>query len=165
MPTVGKASASRVVGLRDFVKELRRVDRALPKELRKAGNESVRIIVSEAQRIAAGQGPVIRTAAATLRPASTQQRAAVKLGKARVPWALGAEFGAAQNRPRFRKPPPQGGGGRYVGYRQFKPHRGSGDDAGYFMWPAIRRTRKQQLDAYLAAIERAVAGAFPQGGG
>lgn len=43
------------------------------------------------------------------------------------------------------------------GWNQFKPWRGNGDDAGYFLWPAIRQSRDQLLTSYADAIDRLIA--------
>jgi hypothetical protein len=49
-----------------------------------------------------------------------------------TPYAMGSEFGAAQDVARHRSGIH---GTSYVGYRQFEPHAGS---SGYWLWPAIR---------------------------
>lgn len=49
-----------------------------------------------------------------------------------TPYAMGSEFGAAQDMTRHRTGIH---GTTYVGYRQFEPHAGT---EGYWLWPAIR---------------------------
>ena len=72
-----------------------------------------------------------------IRPGKNQGKgAAVKIGGARFPFALGAEFGSKR-------------------FRQFEPWRGAGATAGYFMWPAIREEIPKLIAAYGDAIEKA----------
>lgn len=136
--------AAKVTGIRDIQRALRQVDGQSQKKLREVGNRAVQRIVVKAQ--ANASTPMEKAAAATLRAQSQQRYAAIKLGRARVPFALGAEFGAGRNSTRRRST------GTYVGYRQFKPWRGNGEDAGYFMYPAIRAERQQTISDYLAGI-------------
>lgn len=86
-------------------------------------------VVSTARGIASGVGQMQVRAAAELRPGKDAKGGRVELqASVRVPYALGAEFGAAQDRERQRKT------GRYIGLRGFlRWNRG-----GYFLYPAIR---------------------------
>lgn len=144
--------AYHVQGLADAQRALRSVDGQAQRQLTRAGNRAVRRIVARAQ--ANATTPMERAAAATLRGASQQRYASVKLGRKAVPFALGAEFGAYRNNMRRRRAAP-GMPTRwtvYRGYRQFKPWRGSDSTTGYFMWPAIRSERSQVAQDYFDEI-------------
>lgn len=52
------------------------------------------------------------------------------------------------------------GGGRRPETSQFLPWRGSGDGAGYFLWPAVRGDRQFIADAYEDAMADAEKAAF-----
>lgn len=98
-------------------------------------------------------------AAGQLRQVSVSEGGGVALvASAQVPYALGAEFGAGRDSVRPRRLH-RTGGGPYVGYRQFKESRGSGDNAGYFLWPAVRRIMAEDpegklLDVHIARYEK-----------
>lgn len=153
-------------------------DRELLRELGRANKRIGQIVVSEAQRIAAGEGKQQQRAAATLRPSTVGSRVQVTLGgKAAVPFALGAEFGAHHDRKRLILS--TGGSGNYSsrrsaeaakrrieasgkrtvrymkrGWNMLPIWRGSGKEAGYFLFPAIRRKRQEVIDEYMREIER-----------
>lgn len=58
-------------------------------------------------------------------------------------YSMGAEFGAYR-------------------YNQFKTWRGNQDDAGYFLWPTIRKFRDDDmLDEWAKEVWRAIKPAFP----
>jgi hypothetical protein len=60
------------------------------------------------------------------------------------PYNMGAEFGSYQ-------------------YRQFETWRGKGDDAGYFLWPAVRRFRDtEMMDLWVRESWDALSEAFTQ---
>jgi hypothetical protein len=60
------------------------------------------------------------------------------------PYDMGAEFGSFQ-------------------YHQFERWRGKGDEAGYFLWPAIRRFRDSGMaQLWLSSVEPAFRDAFPE---
>ena len=91
----------------------------------------------------AGAGRVGRQqvrAAAVLKPYKSARAGGVNLrATAKVPYAMGAEFGA--------------------GRPQFKPWRGNSTNAGYFLWPAIRVTNvMQHYSDGLADIVKRLAG-------
>lgn len=98
-----------------------------------------------------------RRAADTLRLASTGTYAALAFGKG-FAGAFGAEFGAYQGQRRvvtfF---------GYFTGWNQFDRWRGSGGDAGYFLWPGIREAAKENVEL-LAESVAAIAAGRPAGG-
>lgn len=97
-----------------------------------------------------------RKAARSLKAANQQRYAIVRLGGARYPFAEGAEFGAKQDKRRSAVR----GGTAYTlaGWNQFRPWRGSGSDAGYFLWPEIRATAPERAARYLEVLENELAG-------
>lgn len=86
--------AVRVEGLKELQAALREADRAFPARLRLANNEAADVVVVRGKALAAARGPMFAKAAESLRASSEQRNAKVSLGSARVPWALGANFGA-----------------------------------------------------------------------
>ncbi len=152
---------ARTYGIREFNRSLRQAAGVAGKDLSAPGRDlAQRIVIPAAQRRAGQLGRMQVRSAATLRPASVQGGGAVRLGYARVPFALGAEFGAARNTyqtkssRRLRRVPPgwQRTWARYRGLNQFQPWRGDTTEAGYFLWPAIRATLPQLQREYLEAL-------------
>lgn len=99
-------------------------------------------VASGAQRRAEALGGVAAKTAPSVK-ATTERRnaltAGVGLGGATAPWAAGAEFG----------------GGARPTTQQFQPYRGSGEGAGYFLYPTIRDEAEHIEDRYLGALDRA----------
>lgn len=87
-----------VRGLREFRLGLRRLDRALPKGLRLAGNKAARIVVNSARpRVPVGPGRGGH-AASSIKAASTQSAVRVSEGGARYPYMPLLDFGGTWNR-------------------------------------------------------------------
>jgi hypothetical protein len=143
----------KVAGLTELRKELKKLD--LVDDLKDANLDVAQVVVTAAQAKAAGQGPMQRTAAATLKPSRQAARAAVTGGSNSLPFFAGAEFGAGQDVPRNTAR------GTVMGWNQFDVWRGSGDGAGYFLYPAIRDKTDEIVEMYGDAIEKITAGAFP----
>lgn len=132
--------------LADFGPEVR-------KELRKANYEVADDVADEAQGRALSVGGVAAHVAPTIKASAGLKSAGVALqGDA----AAGAEFGANRDGQRKRS------SGTYIGYRQFKPWRGAGSNAGYFLYPTIRDNADQIKDTYQRDIDRLTARLFPQ---
>ncbi len=150
------ADTVRVEGLDELRRELRRLDDAgLVDRLKDANYRVSEIVVRRAQQRAAALGRMQQAAADTLRPARQAARAVVTLGRASVPFALGAEFGAGRN---TRTPGRNRG---RLGLNQFQPWRGNRSGAGYFLWPGIRDSADEIRDAYLEELDRITSDAFP----
>lgn len=147
-----------VEGLREFRRELKRLDHPqLTNDLK-----DVNVRVAELVRVAAvarsrGQGAMASRAADTLRAARQAARAALILGNTRTPFALGAEFGSGRNKLRML---PNEGTAR-LGWNQFKPWRGSGQGAGYFLYPAIREKETEAVEMFGDEITKLAQRAFP----
>ncbi|MEU7817058.1 hypothetical protein [Pseudonocardia sp. NPDC049154] len=83
----------RVEGLREFNRNLRRMDKDLPKGLRLAGNEAAKIVVDEAKpRVPIGPGRGGH-AASSIKAASTRTAARVSAGGKRFPYYPWLDFG------------------------------------------------------------------------
>jgi hypothetical protein len=145
-----------VKGLDELRRELRRLDDAgLLDELKTANFEVASSVVEWAQAEARRFGPMDVAAADTLSAARGQRAAEVRLGGAKAPWAGGSEFGAGRNMPRSTSR------GTVTGWQQFRPWRGNGRDAGYWLYPAIRSHTDQIVETYGDALEQITARAFP----
>jgi len=150
--------AVRVKGAKELRKTLKGMDeRGVLKELGKVNNRIASVVVSRAQGNAGTA--MERSAAGRLRAGKGATKATVTLGG--KPYDLGAEFGARRNVVRTRKVrvatvmgTAMYGSGTYLGLNQFKDHRGTGERAGYFLYPAIRESRDEIIDQYGDEIDR-----------
>lgn len=126
-----KGERIQVEGARELRAALRKMgDRQLLRELAYLNRDLAAKIIEKARERAAS--PLERKAARQLKPLkSSAQVGASMVG----PYVLGAEFGAKR-------------------YPQFKPWRGNGDEAGYWLFPAVRDMRDEIVDAYADEIER-----------
>ncbi|MGE3414113.1 MAG: HK97 gp10 family phage protein [Dehalococcoidia bacterium] len=92
----------RVTGLKEFRRNLRAMDKNLPKGLRLAGNAAAQIVVDTARpRVPRLTG----RAAGSVRASSTQGAARVSGGGARVPWYPWLDFGGRVGRNRSVRRP------------------------------------------------------------
>lgn len=144
--SVSTSDTVRVAGLVQFARELRDIDPNLQKELKGANLSAAQIVAKLAAATATSQGGVAALAARSIRATAAQREGSVRIGGAnragRV--ALGAEFGSLR-------------------WHQFKPWKGNGDDAGYFLWPSIRLSANDVAKQYEAAFDRVAFKAFPDG--
>lgn len=150
-----------VVGLREFLAQLRKAPERTDLEIRKR----FRVIanrVRDLQRTAAEgahpKGGAAGTASRgsrggrvqhwrdlvnSIRSGTQSDSPYVAIGSDRVPWALGFEFGSLQ-------------------YRQFPPWRGNGRDAGHFFWPTLRDETARIVDEMGEAVDAALSEAYPE---
>lgn len=147
MPRSGQAEAVRVEGLADFIRELKALGNGLPRELGRANKEAATLVADAAESRARALGGVAAKSAPSIRAAAMQRNAAVNLGSASAPWALGAEFGALR-------------------WHQFQSWRGNqwnpdSGGVGYFLHPAVRETRDEFLDVYGRILDELARKAFP----
>lgn len=131
-----------VHGLDDFRRELRRLADDLPRELADANHQVATLVANEAQQRAGGVSRGARKAAESLSAARTQAAAKVRMGGARYPFAAGFEFGS-------------------IRYPQFPPWRGSGETAGYWLYPSIRANNDRIVDMYGELLDGITRRAFP----
>jgi hypothetical protein len=127
----------------------------LREEVKEANYDVADKLTEAAREKAAGLNRQQRSAAQSLRATRTQNYAAVRLGSARFPYALGAEFGAKK---RTR---------RGVIARGFRPWRGNqfsgwSGGPGYFLHPAIREKGPELINEYMQRIDRIMSEAFPE---
>lgn len=140
-----------VEGLREFRRELKKVDSALPKELRKANKQAAELIIKEARaNYPAIYTPRTGRALGAIKPASTQTAVRVAMDGARAPYIYGQEFGSRRLK-RFQRGPSRGGSGA----------------PGNFFYPAIRKMRPRLIELYGKLLDDLAAKAFPgrTGGG
>jgi hypothetical protein len=130
--------AVRVEGLAELRKELKRLD--LSKDLGQANRKVAQLVVDAAQGRASTR--LERAAARSLSASSSTVGARVGLGGPRTPFAAGAEFGSKR-------------------FRQFQAWRGNGQQAGYFLYPAIRENTPRIVEVYGDEIDRVTRKAFP----
>ncbi len=143
----------RINGLVDLQRELRKINEKLPKALGDVNKDVADYVVHRAQGRAST--PLEHRAADTLKAARQQRVALVRMGGAKNPEALGAEFGAIRNIPRNT------GRGIVRGWNQFREWRGNDESAGYFLFPTIRDDTPQIIDRYAELIDRLCKKAFP----
>lgn len=146
--------AIEVKGLKEFRTAVKQLEnrKDVEDQLKQAHVQAARSVLSAATGHAAT--PLQRKALGAMSASPSQRGAAVRLGKL----GGGAEFGAAHNLPRR-----MANGRTRRGWNQFPPWRGSGDEAGYFIWPTIRAETDRLLEVYMEALMRIIKNAFPDG--
>ena len=152
----GGVRAVQIDGLVQLQRDLRQLDAALPKELRKVNLDVAKLVAQRAQARARGLGGVNAAAAGSIKALAQQRNAAVQIrATAAIPFALGAEFGAGHDSRRHRKT------GMYRGYNQFPIWRGNGADAGYAVYPTIRDSNSAIVEAYQQRLTELLTEVFP----
>jgi hypothetical protein len=130
-----------VQGLNELNRALRALGgRELQGEIRAAGKDVATEVSSDARGKAYSLGGVAAHVAPSIAASAGVTSAGVSLGGASFPAAMGAEFGG-QGRPTTQ---------------QFKPWRGSGSGAGYFVYPAIRDNADMIAERYGDALDKIV---------
>lgn len=124
----------RVDGIRELNRALKRLGGEFPGELKEANREAADFVAAGARGRAVSLGSTAAHVAPSIRASAGQQSAAVSFGGAAYPMAGGAEFGA-------------------IRYKQFQPWRGSGSDAGYFVYPTIRDNSERIADTYVERLD------------
>lgn len=114
-----KTGAVEVHGLVELNRALKAIGPETKGELRKTNKTVADLVANTAQGSARSLGSTPAHVAPSLKPTAGALSAGVSMGGPRFPMAAGAEFGSDK-------------------YKQFKPWRGRGEGAGYFLWPAIR---------------------------
>lgn len=148
MAKVGGATGGQVVGLREFQRELRALDRRWGTELRQ-GLKRAAEVGAEGARSRAGSGSRMQASAAASIKAQAEQRAAkISFGSAAIPYAVGAFMGA-------------------LAYPQFEPWVGNTWAVGqpgegpYLVNQGIADRMEAMLDEVGAELERLSRRAFP----
>lgn len=138
-----KSEAVRVEGIRPMLKELRAVDKALPKEVRAVNLSIAQDLAAKTARSFAGRPGSAPKTARSVKALADQRGAYIRIGGNAYPTAMGDEFGA-------------------VRYRQFPAWRGSGSGAGYSLYPTLRTERPRTEDRFLDAMTEILGRVFPQ---
>lgn len=125
----------KVTGLNELNRALRDMGgREFQKELKEAGMAVASSVAADAKGHAMSLGGVAAKTAPSIRAAAGFTSAGVGFGGSGYPFAMGAEFGS-------------------VRFKQFKPWRGSGSDAGYFVFQSIRDNADNIGEEYLAVVD------------
>ncbi|MDP8961491.1 MAG: hypothetical protein M3N32_07760 [Actinomycetota bacterium] len=148
----GGVKAVEFRGLRQFRSELRKLE-GFDKKAMGEVNRRVAELVADAAKAKAGSvSPQARKAAESLTAGRAQSRASVRIGGARYPFALGAEFGSH----RYGQFPPWKGNQWSFSGLSFSEH-----DTGYWLHPAIRENMDRIVDKYGDELDELVKAAFP----
>jgi hypothetical protein len=150
----------RVEGLKELQAALRRADPKLPRELTKAHKEVSRTVVEEARKEMGSQPvPKAAEAAAGLVPRAGQKWAGVALAGDN-PYVRAVEFGALTHVVYGRRVLAS-----QMKRRVYRPWKGNQEDAGYALYPTIRRLVESEkfFDPYLDALNQTYREAFPSG--
>ena len=154
MPVEGLAG--NIEGLSQFTRALARAGQdGMKQEVKTANFNAADKLADAAKAKAGGLTRQQRSAAQSLRATKTQNYAAVRLGSARKPYALGAEFGAVKRTQN----------GRIA--RGFRPWRGNqfqswNGGPGYFLHPTIREKGPELIREYEQVIDRLKREAFSE---
>jgi hypothetical protein len=109
----------RIDGLREFQAAMRAVDKNLPKELRLMFNDVVKIIADAARPMVPSR---TGTAAASIKPQSTQRMGQVKAGGSRASYYAWLDFGGSVGRQKsVHRPFLKRGRYLFVAYEAHKP--------------------------------------------
>lgn len=134
-------------GLKETVAGLDRLERLdVTRDLKDAFEAMAKDAASRARGNASTR--MQRAAADTISTVRSSLGATLSFG-AGFGGAFGAEFGGAQNQRRVVNH-----FGYYTGWNQFDHWKGSGLDAGYFLWPGIREAALEGRDALADALEK-----------
>jgi septal ring factor EnvC (AmiA/AmiB activator) len=148
--------AANVEGLAQFSRALARIGADdMKQEVKQANFDIADKLADAAKTKAAGVNRQARSAAQSLRATKTQNYAAIRMGSARKPYALGAEFGTLKKTER----------GNYIaGFGRWRGNQWGGwsGGPGYFLHPAIRAKAPELLDEYMNKIESLMQEAFPE---
>jgi len=125
----------RVHGLNELNRALREMGPEFQKELKETNRSVAGFVAEDARAAAYSLGGVAAKVAPTVKAAGGTTWAGVSMGGSAYPMAGGAEFGS-------------------LAFKQFKPWRGNGSDAGYFLYPAIRQDVDRIESEYSKALDR-----------
>ncbi|WP_326827362.1 hypothetical protein [Streptomyces sp. NBC_01751] len=148
--------AANVEGLAQFSRALARAGAdGLRDEVKQANFDVADKLADAAKSKASGISRQMRSAAESIRATKTQNYAAVRMGSARKPYAIGAEFGAKRRTRR---------GNVIAGFQPWRGNQFGGwsGGPGYFLHPAIREKGPELINEYMAAVDRISQEAFPQ---
>lgn len=128
----------KVAGLKEFRRELKKLDGDFPKEMSRVNNDVAGLVADAARSKAAGQGSTLEKAAPSIRAMKGATRAQIAIGSSQYPYALGAEFGS-------------------IRYKQFP----SPIPGGRSLYPTIRAKRNEVMERYGDLVDDVAKKAFP----
>lgn len=120
MARVSGDDTLRVDGIKELNAALKEFGSDFKGEMRRTLKPIADMVAEDARGAASGLGSTAAHVAPSIKSSAGAQFAGITLGD---PAAAGAEFGG-RGRPTTQ---------------QFQPWRGNGEDAGYFVWPTIRK--------------------------
>lgn len=138
-----RSGTVKVDGLRELNAALRAIGPEAQKELKEASRKVAEFVANDARAAAQSLGGVAAHVAPSIRPVGGVSGAGVAFGGAAYPMAGGAEFGSMR-------------------FKQFKPWRGNGSDAGYFAYPAIRQDADRIETEFTHAVDDIIKRRFPE---
>jgi hypothetical protein len=138
MAAPARSSRIDVVGLRDLQRELRALDKTMPRELRKANIEAAEVVAQATRQSFSSRPGVAPKVAASVKALGQQRNASVRIGGPKYPYAMGSNFGS-------------------IRFKQFPAVK----HPDYSLYTSIRSERKEVLDTYDEALKRLTKKAFP----
>lgn len=124
----------RVHGLAELNRAMKAIGPDARRDLKKTNLKVAQFVADDARAAAFSLGGVAAKTAPSITAAGRVASAGVSFGGGSYPFAMGAEFGSYR-------------------FHQFKPWRGNGSDAGYFVYPAIRNDVDRIESEYSGAID------------
>lgn len=137
-----RSGTVKIDGLRELNKALKAIGPEAQKELKEASKQVATFVAADAKAAAYSLGGVAGHVAPSIAAVGGVNGAGVAFGGAAYPMAMGAEFGAYQ-------------------FKQFKPWRGNGSGAGYFVYPSIRQDADRIVTEFTDAVDRIIDKRFP----
>jgi len=137
-----RSGTVKVDGLAELNRALRAIGPEAQKELREASKKVAGFVAKDAASAASSIGGVAAKTAPSIKPVGGVGGAGVAFGGSAYPFAGGAEFGS-------------------IRFKQFKPWRGSDSNAGYFVYPSIRRDADRIVTEFSDAVEQVISRNFP----
>ena len=133
-----RTGAVKVEGLRELNRALRQLGPDARAGLKEASRKASELVAADAKAAAYTIGGVAAHVAPSIKSrAAAAGSASVAIGGARFPMAGGAEFGSLK-------------------FMLFKPWRGNGATAGYFLYPTIRQDADRIATEYTEALDKIV---------
>lgn len=132
-----KTGLIRVDGLVELNRSLKAMGPEFKGELRKTNKIVADFVATDSKGAAIALGSTPAHVAPTIKSTAGALSAGVSLGGPGFEMAAGAEFGSDR-------------------FKQFQPWRGAGEDAGYFVYPTIRRNEDRIESEYEEAADRLI---------
>lgn len=132
----------KVQGLPELSRALKALGPDAQRELKEASRGVAAFVALDAAAAARSLGGVAAHVAPSISATGGVSGAGVSFGGSSYPMAGGAEFGA-------------------IRYKQFQPWRGSSSDAGYFVYPTIRRDLDRVVTEFTDAVNKIIDKRFP----